>query len=118
MPQGDSRFSMLDEAAIARAELRRDPYDFAFVEQAISPQFKDEVLADAPQIPAVNFRITDEVDLGKGSEGVKFADNLNAIRILKAIEGKKPKGNTERAARPCPLCGLGWSRQCVRRPGR
>ena len=51
MPQGDSRFSMLDEAAIARAELRRDPYDFAFVEQAISPQFKDEVLADAPQIP-------------------------------------------------------------------
>jgi predicted RNA methylase len=42
----------------------------------------------APQIPATNFRITDEIDLGKGSEGVKFADNLSAIRILKAIEGE------------------------------
>jgi hypothetical protein len=42
----------------------------------------------APQIPATNFRITDEVELGKGSEGVKFADNLSAIRILKAIEGE------------------------------
>jgi predicted RNA methylase len=42
----------------------------------------------ARQIPATNFRITDEVELGKGSEGVKFADNLSAIRILKAIEGE------------------------------
>jgi hypothetical protein len=44
-------FSMLDEAAIRAAELRRDPYDYAFVEQAIDGRFKDEVLADAPQIP-------------------------------------------------------------------
>ena len=48
---GETPFSLLDEAAIAAAELRRDPYDFAFVENAISPRFKDEVLADAPQIP-------------------------------------------------------------------
>src|SRR5512135_1789929 len=51
MSQSDSPFSLLDEAAIAAAELHRDPYDFAFVEQAVSPRFKDEVLADAPQIP-------------------------------------------------------------------
>ena len=44
-------FTLLDEAAIAAAELRRDPYDFTFVENAISPRFKDEVLADAPRIP-------------------------------------------------------------------
>ena len=44
-------FSMLDEAAIATAELRRDPYDFAFVEHAMDPRKKDEVLADAPPIP-------------------------------------------------------------------
>ncbi len=44
-------FSMLDEAAIATAELRRDPYDFAFVEHALPPRLKDEVLADAPPIP-------------------------------------------------------------------
>ena len=51
MSQSDPPFSMLDEAAIAAAELRRDPYDFAYVEQALSPRFKDEVLADAPEIP-------------------------------------------------------------------
>lgn len=44
-------FRMLDAEAIAAAELRRDPYDFAFVEQAIGAKHKDEVLADAPRIP-------------------------------------------------------------------
>lgn len=44
-------FAMLDETAIAAAELRNDPYDFAFVEQAIDPGLKDRVLADAPKIP-------------------------------------------------------------------
>ncbi|MGB8273945.1 MAG: 2OG-Fe(II) oxygenase [Alphaproteobacteria bacterium] len=51
MHDGEAPFSMLDAAAIAGAELRRDPYDFAYVEQAIPPRFKAEVLADAPQIP-------------------------------------------------------------------
>ncbi len=44
-------FALLDEAALAAVELRRDPYDFAFVEHAIAPDRKDEVLADAPAIP-------------------------------------------------------------------
>jgi len=44
-------FSMLDEAAIEAAELRRDPYDFAFVEQALPPSLKEPVLDDAPVIP-------------------------------------------------------------------
>lgn len=47
----DAPFSLLDEASIAAAELRHDPYDFAFVDHAINPRFKDEVLADAPRIP-------------------------------------------------------------------
>lgn len=51
MKARDPPFSLLDERAIAAAALRRDPYDFAYVDQAISPRFKDEVLADAPQIP-------------------------------------------------------------------
>jgi hypothetical protein len=42
---------MIDEAAVAAAELRRDPYDFAFVEQALPARLKDEVLEDAPKIP-------------------------------------------------------------------
>lgn len=44
------QFSMLDEKAIAAAELRTDPFDFVFVDQAIDPGHKEEVLADAPEI--------------------------------------------------------------------
>jgi hypothetical protein len=51
MENHEPPFTMLDEEAIAAAELRRDPYDFAFVEHAIDPSLKDAVLADAPVIP-------------------------------------------------------------------
>ncbi|HEV2336366.1 MAG TPA: 2OG-Fe(II) oxygenase [Stellaceae bacterium] len=44
-------FKYLDAAAIAAAPLTRDPYDFAFVEQAIPARCRDAVLDDAPQIP-------------------------------------------------------------------
>jgi SM-20-related protein len=51
MPNQEPPLAMLDETAIAAAELRHDPYDFAFVEQAIDPGLKERVLADAPKIP-------------------------------------------------------------------
>ena len=51
LPVRERPFALLDEAAIGVAELRRDPYDFAFVEQAIAPGYKDAVLVDAPAIP-------------------------------------------------------------------
>ena len=41
---------MLNEAAIAAAELRHDPYDYTYIEQALPPAMKEAVLADAPQI--------------------------------------------------------------------
>ncbi|NNM57233.1 2OG-Fe(II) oxygenase [Acidocella sp.] len=47
----DAPFLMLDEAAIKAAELRRDPYDYTFIENAISTDHKAEVLADVPVIP-------------------------------------------------------------------
>ena len=47
----ETRLTMFDEEAIRAAELCRDPYDYAYVEQAIDPKWKDEVLADAPEIP-------------------------------------------------------------------
>ena len=47
----DSSFLILDEAAIRNAELRRDPYDFAFIDHAINERFKSDVLYDAPSIP-------------------------------------------------------------------
>ncbi|WP_287787901.1 2OG-Fe(II) oxygenase [Acidiphilium sp.] len=47
----DSSLTMLDESAIAAARLVRDPYDYAFVEQAMPAALKEKVLADAPTIP-------------------------------------------------------------------
>ncbi|WP_213287600.1 LPD38 domain-containing protein [Bradyrhizobium sp. sGM-13] len=42
--------------------------------------------AEAPNLPALNYRITDETELGQGSEGQKFRDNIAAIETLKTIE--------------------------------
>ncbi|MDA8328682.1 MAG: 2OG-Fe(II) oxygenase [Betaproteobacteria bacterium] len=51
MTSENPAFSMLDEAAIAASVLQNDPYDYAYVDQAIPLQFKNDVLSDAPQIP-------------------------------------------------------------------
>jgi len=51
MPETRAPFLMLDEEEIAVAKLRHEPYEFAFVEHAIDPRYKDEVLGDAPPIP-------------------------------------------------------------------
>jgi SM-20-related protein len=51
MQDANAPLKMIDEAAVVAAQLRRDPYDFAFVEQALPPRLKEEVLADAPVIP-------------------------------------------------------------------
>ena len=42
-----------------------------------------------PNLPAVNFRITPDLRLGKGGEVEKFNDNLAAIRALKAVESER-----------------------------
>lgn len=51
MQANEAAFAVLDEEAIRAAGLNRDPYDYAFVEQAMPLSRKDEVLADAPEIP-------------------------------------------------------------------
>jgi hypothetical protein len=51
MSETDAPLSMIDEAAVAAAELRHDPYDYTYIEQALPARLKDEVLADAPVIP-------------------------------------------------------------------
>ena len=51
MFDSDQPFNFLDEAALEAAPLNRDPYDYAFVDHAISLSRKEEVLADAPRIP-------------------------------------------------------------------
>jgi hypothetical protein len=51
MANTEASLRMLDESAISAAPLIREPYDYAFVEQAMPPSLKEEVLADAPLIP-------------------------------------------------------------------
>src|SRR5579863_7048267 len=45
------KLATLDEEEIVAAKLRHDPYDYAFVEQALFPSLKEPILADAPKIP-------------------------------------------------------------------
>lgn len=47
----DAPFRMLNEAAIKAADLRRDPYDYCYVDQAIPLTERSRALADAPSIP-------------------------------------------------------------------
>ncbi len=51
MSEVEAPFNYLDEAAIAAADLKSEPYEYAFVPAAIPNRFLDEVLADAPAIP-------------------------------------------------------------------
>lgn len=44
-------FAYLNEDAIRAAVLNHEPYDYAFVPNAIEERFKEEVLLDAPVIP-------------------------------------------------------------------
>ncbi|MCY0916227.1 DNA translocase FtsK [Massilia antarctica] len=52
----------------------------------------------APNIPAVNFRITEDVRLGQGGEVQKFNDNLTAIRTMRAIEAENRRATPREQA--------------------
>ncbi len=85
-PDPEPPFALLDEAAIAAAELRRDPYDFAFVDQAIAPHHKDEVLADAPAIPdRGSYGLP---DLRYGPRFAEAVDDLLSARFRRLVERK------------------------------
>ncbi len=78
MSDTSAPFAMLDEAEIAVATLRHDPYDFAFVEHAIDPRHKDEVLADAPPMP----------DLRYGPKFGAVVQDLLSPRFRRLVEQK------------------------------
>jgi hypothetical protein len=86
MPEVDAPFAMLDEAAIAMAELRHDPYDFAFVEHALAPALKEPVLADAPRIPdRGSYGLP---DLNYGPEFASVVQDLLSARFRHLVERK------------------------------
>ncbi|MFB9246517.1 hypothetical protein ACFFXZ_33190, partial [Massilia antarctica] len=52
----------------------------------------------APNIPVVNFRITEDVRLGQGGEVQKFNDNLSAIRTMREIEAENRRATPREQA--------------------
>jgi N12 class adenine-specific DNA methylase len=63
--------------------------------------------AERPTLPAINYRITDETELGKGSEGVKFRDNIAAIQALKNIEREDRRATPEEQRQLARYVGWG-----------
>ena len=79
-------FAVLDEQAIAAAPLRRDPYDYAFVDQAMPLSAKDEVLADAPHIPHRGTYAIPELRFGPKFDAV--LQDLLSPRFRELVEAK------------------------------
>jgi hypothetical protein len=86
MEPNDPPFNMLDEAAISAAELRRDPYDFCFVEHAIPESYKEEVLTDGPKIPTHgSFGLP---SLRYGPRFKAAVEDLLSVRFRRLVEQK------------------------------
>lgn len=86
MAQNEPPFAMLDEEAICAAELRRDPYDYAFVDQAMKPSLKERVLADAPEIPWRGSYAMRQLDYGPNFDAV--LTDLRSQRMRRLVENK------------------------------
>lgn len=84
MTAADLPFVMLDEDAIRAAKLRRDPYDFAFVEQAMDPSLKQEVLSDAPEIPWRGSYAMRQLDYGPAFDAV--LNDLRSERFRRLVQ--------------------------------
>ena len=82
----DAPFTMLNEDAIAAAELHRDPFDYCYTDQAFSQSLKKDVLADAPVIP-----YRGSYALSSLRYGPKFGaciQDLLSVRFRKLVERK------------------------------
>jgi len=95
---------MLDEDAIASCKLRRDPYDFAFVDQALPLSKRKKVLKDAPEIPWRGSYAMKQLDYGPHFDDILtdlYSDRLRRLvgqKLEIDLEGFPPSivmmGNT------------------------
>jgi hypothetical protein len=82
----DTPFLVLDEAAIGSAPLRREPYDFAFVDRAIDVRHREGILNDLPDIP---YRGSYAIDsLRYGPNFAACIRDLLSIRFRRLVERK------------------------------
>jgi len=86
MAQIDPPFAIIDEQAILASELRRTPYDFAYVDQAMRPARREEVLADAPEIPYRGSYAMRQLDYGPSFDTV--LQELYSNRFRRLVETK------------------------------
>lgn len=70
----------------------------------------------APSLPAINFRITSEVELGKGGEAAKFNDNIAAIETLKTVEREQRRATPEEQRILARYVGWGGLANAFRQP--
>jgi hypothetical protein len=82
----DAPLRILDETAIADAELRRDPYDFVYVEQAVDPKLKKDVLADAPAIHERGNYTLSQLHYGPNFDAC--IKDLLSVRFRRLVEQK------------------------------
>lgn len=85
-PSPGSSFKLLNEEAVRAAELRRDPYDFCYIENVFPMEDKAAVLADAPTIPDRGSYALSNLRYGR-----KFADcmeDLMSDRFRRLVEQK------------------------------
>jgi hypothetical protein len=82
----DTPFLVLDEAAIGNAPLRREPYDFAFVDQAIDIRHREDILNDLPDIPYRGSYAIDSLRYGPGFAAC--IQDLLSIRFRRLVERK------------------------------
>jgi len=86
MQDTDAPLEMIDEAAVAAAALRHEPYDFAFVEHALPQRLKEQVLADAPLIPdRGSYGLP---DLQHGAQFGAVIRDLLSVRFRHLVEEK------------------------------
>jgi SM-20-related protein len=86
MQEGNAPLKIINEAAIAAAELRHDPYDYCFVDDLMPPDLKEPVLNDAPVIPdRGSYGLP---DLKYGPNFGKVIDELLSERFRSLVEKK------------------------------
>lgn len=84
--------------------------------RAAAPEPEPVTPATAPNLPALNFRITDEVGLGIGKEAEKFNDNIAAIETLKEIERENRRATPEEQRKLARYVGWGGLANAFRQP--
>src|SRR5579875_1756039 len=57
-------FAMLDEQALSSVALKTDPYEHVIIPNAIKPEFKEKILADAPKITEAGSFLLDTLRFG------------------------------------------------------